>query len=324
MSDPITLSMRSSHLFVASALFAALLFALVAWTLGDRFYLRLATEALLFSGLSLSVGILFGYTGLLPLGQALFFGFGAYASALALRHNPSFWAAIFVVFIATLALGIACWLIAGRMRGVYFALVSFGLAEIVSKAVYNIRWLGASDGLRGIPIVDIPLGFLSISTDAPLAFFLFALVFVGFLYSVSAYVLDTPLGRGLMAMKSNERRMRFLGYPVFAARLVAYVLAAEIAALAGALYPMLRGFVSPDLMYFSVSTEAIIGVVLGGATMLAGPLYGAVILTVLRSIIASLTQYHLLVTGLIFMIAVIFLPRGIIGIAQRSGGGGLD
>ena len=112
MLDRLSLSMRASHILVAMLFVIALVFAFIAWSTGDRFYLRLATEALIFAGLALSVDILLGYTRLLPLGQALFFGFGAYVSALVLREVPSFWAAIGIVFLSTLVVGLAGGLIA--------------------------------------------------------------------------------------------------------------------------------------------------------------------------------------------------------------------
>lgn len=316
MLDRLSLSMRASHILVALLVVIALVFALVAWSTGDRFYLRLATEALIFAGLALSVDTLLGYTGLLPLGQALFFGFGAYVSALVLREAPSFWTAIGVVFLSTLAVGLTGGVIASRARGVYFALISFGLAQVVSKVVFNIRELGASDGLRGIPVLDIEFGLFSISTNAPLAFFLFTLAFILLLYALAAYLLDTPFGRVLIALKANEKRVPFLGYSVFGARLAAYILAAEIAALSGALYPMLRGFVSPELMFFAVSGNAIIGVILGGVGTLAGALYGSILLTLMRSIVGTWTEHHLIVIGLVFIIVVIFLPRGLLGFVR--------
>jgi branched-chain amino acid transport system permease protein len=133
------------------------------------------------------------------------------------------------------------------------------------------------------------------------------------LYAVSAYLLDTPFGRVLIALRANERRVPFLGYSWRNARLAAYVVAAVVAALSGALYPMLRGFVSPELLFFSTSGNAVITVVIGGVGTLAGALYGGVILTVLKSVVGSMTQEHLIVIGLLFMTVVIFLPKGLLG-----------
>ena len=102
------------------------------------------------------------------------------------------------------------------------------------------------------------------------------------------------------------------------ARLAAYVIAAMIAALSGALYPMLRGFVSPELLFFSTSGNAVITVVTGGAGTLVGALYGSVLLTVLKSVIGSYTEHHLIVIGLLFMGAVVFLPKGLMGIVRPA------
>ena len=316
VKDRLGLAMSASHVLVALFVLAGLASAGVGAALRDVFYLRLATEALIFAGLALSVDILLGYTGLLSLGQALYFGLGAYVSALVLRETPSFWAAMGAALGAALLVGFAGGLIANRVRGVYFALITFGMAQIAAKIVYNTRALGASDGLIGIPVVPIDLGVAVVRSDSPVGFFLFALVFVVLLYALSAYVLDTPFGRLLIALRANERRVPFLGYSTSAARLAAYVLAALVAALSGALYPMLRGFVSPELMFFATSGQAVITVVAGGAGTLAGALYGSVLLTLLKSVVGSWTEHHVMVIGLLFMGAVIFLPRGLIGLLR--------
>lgn len=314
--DRLGLAMRASHVLVAIFVVAALIFAAVGASTGDTFYLRLATEALIFAGLALSVDILLGYTGLLSLGQALYFGMGAYISAVVLKEIPSFWIAMAAVLIASLVVGTAAGLIANRVRGVYFALVTFGLAQVAARAVYNTRAIGASDGLIGIPIVPINLGVGTVMSNAPAGFFLFTLAFIVVLYLASAYLLDTPFGRILVALRANERRVPFLGYSTRSARLAAYVLAAVIAAMSGALYPMLRGFVSPELLFFSTSGNAVITVVTGGVGTLAGALYGGVILTVLKSVIGSMTEHHLIVIGLLFMAVVIFLPKGLMGLVR--------
>lgn len=314
--DGLTLSMRASHLLMALLVLAALVFAAIGSALGDTFYLRLATEALIFAGLALSVDILLGYTGLLSLGQALYFGLGAYLSALVLMRWPSVWAALGATFIAAIVLGLVGGLIVNRVRGVYFALITFGMAQVIAKVIYNTRALGASDGLIGVPVIDIDLGIASVSSASPAAFFLFVLAMILVLYAVTAYLLETPFGRLLIALKANERRIPFLGYRTASARLGAYVLAAVVAALSGALYPMLRGFVPPELLFFSTSGNAVIAVVTGGAGTLVGALSGSVLLIVLKSVIGSWTEHHLIVIGVLFMGIVIFLPHGLMGLVR--------
>lgn len=292
----------------------ALLFAVVAGIKGDVFFFRLATEALIFGGLALSVDLLLGRTGLLPLGQALFFGFGAYVSALVLKQGlPSFWLAMAVVLVTTTLVGLLAGVIAIRAKGVYFALISFGLAQVVSKVVFNTRELGASDGIIGVPVPQISFWLFSVDAASPAGFFLLVLAFIAVLYGLLAYLMETPFGHQLAAIRANEHRVPFLGVDPWRYKLAAFVLAANVAGLSGALYPMLRGFVSPELMFFQVSGNAIINVIVGGTGTLIGALYGSAILTVLRSVIGTFTAHHQLVIGVIFMISVIFFPRGLIG-----------
>ncbi len=318
MVDALTRSMRASHVLVAILVVASLIFAAIGVVKGDTFYLRLGTEALIFAGLALSVDILLGYTGLLSLGQALYFGLGAYVSALVLMATPSFWAAMGATFVAAVAVGAVGGFIANRVRGVYFALITFGMAQVAAKVVYNTRALGASDGLIGVPIIQVNFGVAAISSASPAGFFLLTLAFIVILYAFAAYLLDTPFGRLLIALKANERRVPFLGYDTVTPRLLAYVIAAVIAALSGALYPMLRGFVSPELLFFSTSGNAVITVVTGGVGTLVGALYGGILLTLLKSVVGSYTEHHLVVIGVLFMGAVIFLPRGLMGIVRPA------
>ncbi|PTM42783.1 branched-chain amino acid ABC transporter permease [Bosea sp. 124] len=316
MHDRLTQSMRASHLLAAFFVLAALGLAATGAATGDSFYLRLGTEALIFAGLALSVDLLLGYSGALSLGQALYFGVGAYVSALTLMKVPSFWLAMGAAFAASLVTAIIGGLIANRVRGVYFALITFGLAQVMAKVVYNTRELGASDGMIGIPVVEIGFGPVSVSAGSPAGFFLIVLAIIMGLYALTAYLVDTPFGRVLTALKANERRVPFLGYSVWRARMAAYVLAGVIAGLSGALYPMLRGFVSPELMFFATSGNAVISVVLGGVGTLIGAIYGAVLLVVLKSIIGSWTEHHLIVIGLLFMLCVMFLPKGLAGLVR--------
>lgn len=321
---------RALRAFVWVFFAGAIVFAVVAWRLGDTFFLRLATESLIYAGLGLSVDILLGYTGLLSLGQALFFGLGAYVSALVLKHvAPSFWMAIAISLIVGTLGGLLCGVIAIRVRGVYFALITFGMAQIVAKIVYNTRELGASDGIIGIPIIAIDFPGVTVAADDPLGFFLVVLAATLLIYAGCAYLMDSPFGRVLVAIRANDRRVPFLGYRSNLYKLLAYVLAADVAVLSGAFYPMLRGFVSPELMFFDSSGNAVISVVVGGVGTLVGALYGGVIITTLKSVIGSYTEHHLIVIGLLFMISVIFFPKGLIGYAKarfeqlsgpRSGG----
>lgn len=303
-------------ILLGAVLATSLLFGCCAWALGDRFYLRLATEALLCSWLALSVELLLGQAGLLSLGQALYFGLGAYVSALMLKHvATSFALAVSATLVAATAVSALAGVIALRARGVYFTILSFSLAQILAKAAYNTPSLGASDGLGGIPLLDIHLG-IRIPTGAPFPFFLFTLAMTIALYSAVLYLLETPFGRVLAAIRANEGRVPFLGYSAHRHLLVIYILAADIAALGGALYPMLRGFVSPELMSFRASGDAVINVILGGSGTLMGPLLGTLALTLLRSLISTFSEHHPIWIGLLFVGCVLLLPQGLVGWLQ--------
>lgn len=315
MRDRLDIAMRASHVVAIGLLVLALVFAVVAAASGDRFYLRLATEALILGGLALSVDLLLGYTGLLSLGQAMYFGIGAYTSAVVIGITPSFWAAMGAAMGVTLVSAIVGGLIANRVRGVYFALITFGMAQVIAQVIYNTRELGASDGIR-VPEIEVPLGVVTFNAADPLGFFLLTLAVIAVMYAGIAYLLGTPFGRVIQALKANERRVPYLGYSVWWPRMIVYVVAAMVAGISGALYPMLRGFVSPELMYFAVSGNAVIMVVVGGGGTLVGALFGAMLITMLKSMIGTWTEHHHIVIGALFMASILFLPRGIIGVVR--------
>ena len=311
-------------------LVSAFILLVVGAVLEDAFFLRLATEALIFGGLAMSVDLLLGIVGLLSLGQALYFGFGAYLSALILKDlSPSFFLAIGLVILCSAVLGWITSFIALRSRGVYFALITFGLAQVAAKVVYNNRNLGASDGMMGVPILQIWTPFGVLDAGHPGTFFVITLLIIGALYAVLKYFLSTPMGSLWHAIRSNESRLAYIGYKSKGPKQVAFVLAAVVAAVSGALYPMLRGFVSPELMFFNVSGNAVVTVVLGGVGTLIGPIMGSVLLTSFKSIIGTWTSHHHIVIGLIFVVTVISAPKGLAGLLakyyekqkSRDGGG---
>jgi branched-chain amino acid transport system permease protein len=315
MLNPQVKAIRFIELLLLSS---ALVLYIAGSILEDTFFLRLATEALIFGGLAMSVDLLLGIVGLLSLGQAFYFGFGAYLSALVLKEiSPSFFLAIGIVILSSIVLGWIASFIALRSKGVYFALITFGLAQVAAKVVYNTRSLGASDGMMGVPILQIWTPFGSIDTSQPGAFFLITLLTIGVLYAVLKYFLTTPMGSIWHAIRCNEDRLAYVGYKSKGPKQVAFILAAVVAAVSGALYPMLRGFVSPELMFFSVSGNAVVTVVLGGVGTLIGPILGSVLLTSFKSIIGTWTVHHHIVIGIIFVVIVVSAPKGLAGLLAK-------
>ncbi len=305
---------NAGHFMAVVLAVAALVFYLIGVVIGEVFYFRLACEALIFSGLAMSVDILLGYTGLLSLGQALFFGLGAYTSTLLLRDwQTGFWLALIGSLLITAPISLLCGLIAIRARGVYFVLITFGLAQVAAKSVYNVRELGASDGLTGVSVVTADFLLFKVNLGHAPSLFLLMMVLTLSTYFILDYLMHLPFGRLLHAVRSNESRVPFLGFNPQVYKIIAYILAAEIAALFGAFYPMLRGFVSPELLFFDTSTNAVIACIIGGVGTLIGPIFGSLVFTTVKSIVGSYTEYHVLVIGTLFMLAVVFFPKGIAG-----------
>ena len=295
-----------------------LAFALFGALTNETFYLRLGTEALILAGVAISVDLLLGYTGLLSLGQALYFGLGAYTAAILLREgHVGFWGAVLASLALATPVALAAGAIAIRSRGVYFILITFGLAQVAAKAVYNTRAIGGSDGMTGVPVLQAHFGLFQVDLGNPTSFFLLMVALMTALYLGLSYLMSSPFGRILIAIRSNEHRVRFLGFNTWRYKLAAYVLAALVATLCGALYPMLRGFVSPELMYFEVSVDALIAAMIGGVGTLIGPIAGSMILVVLRTLIGGWTEHHHLVIGALFMLVVIFAPAGLAGVFRR-------
>ena len=233
---------------------------------GGAFYTRLAIEALLLGSVALSVDILLGYAGLLSLGQAAYFGLAAYIAALMYLHvTSSFWLVLVTVCVSVGIFSFLLGAVAIRAKGVYFALITFGAAEILSKITHNTRAIGGSDGLIGIPIPTIPLvpGFEIGLTDN-LVFYYIVLGAICVMYVGTRRILSTGFGNVLRAIRDNSDRVPYLGYNPFWYKLLAYVLAAQIAAFGGLIYPMLRGFVAPHLFGFEVSTKAVVMSLVGG------------------------------------------------------------
>src|SRR5215471_19421521 len=274
--------------------FAMLALAAIFPWLGGPFYTRLAIESFLFGAIALSVDILLGYAGLLSLGQAAYFGLAAYIAALMYLHvTQSFWLVLLTVGASVGVFAFLLGAVAIRAKGVYFALITFGAAEILSKVTHNTRAIGGSDGLIGIPVPAIPLlPGVEIGLSNNFVFYYLVLGVICLIYAGTRRILNTGFGSVLRAIRDNADRVPYLGYNPFWYKLAAYVLAAEIAAFGGLIYPMLRGFVAPHLFGFEVSTQAVVMSLVGGVGTLIGPLAGSVIITFLDSFVGSYTDRH--------------------------------
>ena len=302
-------------------LFALALLPLGVGTFYSTFYLRFGTEMLILGLFALSVDLIMGYTGLVSLGPAAFFGLGAYAGALTLlRLANSVWLAMGV---SVALCGIVAWVIGYfsiRIKGVYFAMLTLAFAQMFYEIAFRWQSLtGGSDGLTGVPdpAIGIPPYTLSLGDSYVLFYFTLAVVIVVYYFCVR--VVNSPFGRVLRAIHDNEERVEFLGYPVRVYKRRAFVLSGMIGGLAGTLFALLR-FIDPAVLHWFTSAEALVMTLLGGMGTLYGPILGAIAFLFSRDLLSSYTEHWRLILGLVFVVFVIFFPEGLVGLYRALKG----
>jgi len=295
----------------ARAVLALLALTLPFWV-GNPYYLHVAIMAGIFGVLALSLNLLLGYTGQLSLGHAAFFGIGAYTSALlTLRLDWPVWPAM-LAGVAVAAL--AGWLIgrlALKLRGAYFVLVTISFAGVVS--LVSVNWMELTNGPLGLPGVPAPaLGPWSLRGKD--AYYYLVLAAVALAYVVCARLVRSRIGRAFLALRENEPLAESVGVDVTHYLVLATVVSAALAGGGGALYAHYTRFVSPEVFLFTYTVTMVIMVVAGGKGTLAGPLVGAVLFTALPEALRLATswQWQMLAYGVLLVLLVFFLPRGIV------------
>jgi len=279
------------------------------------FFVHLATLALIFALLAMSLNLLLGYTGLTSFGHAAYFGAGAYAAAIvALRYHGSFWVAAAGGVAAAGLLGALFGLLATRSRGVYFLLITMALGQVTWGLAY--RWVSLTGGDNGLPGVARPVLALGWSLAGAREFYLFALLIVAISFLLLALVVESPFGYALRGIRESESRMRTLGYPVWGYKYAAFVTAAVFAGVAGVLHVFLNGFVSPSDLHVSNSAQALLMVILGGSGTVGGPVLGATALVLLQNLLSTVTRRWMLILGVLYVLVVLYAPGGIAGLIR--------
>ena len=283
-------------------------------------YTELGTRVVILGLAAMSLNFLLGYTGVLSFGHAAYFGLGAYGAGLMLRYlYPSTGLAIiFGVLIGTSAAAIIGPMII-RLRGVYFAMVTIAFGQVFYFIAF--RWhsvTGGDDGLTGWGRLPIDLGFttLDIQGNSRL-FYFFVLAIFAIAVAVMAWVLRSPFGHTLIAIRENERRARFLGIPIDRHIWMSWTISCAFVSLAGALYALLNNFVDPRALYWAQSGDFVIMAVLGGMRSFWGP-FGAAIFVVLQDYLSSQTENWMSFVGMFFVLIVLFFPRGVLGALKRK------
>jgi len=288
-------------------------FAVFPWVVP---YKSLATQVLIYGLFALGFNLLYGYTGLLSFGSAAYWGLGAYGTGIALAKLKltSLWAALACGLGAALIGGAVIGFFCLRRRGIYFAMLTLAFAQLLYFIGFHLaEWTGGDDGLRGITIPELGLFGFSIPIDRSVSFYYFALVVVGLAVAALKRILDSPFGTVLQAIRENSDRATACGYDIARVKHLSFVFYALFCGLAGSLDALRLTVVPIESLHWSTSGQVVMMTLLGGAGTFFGPFVGAIAFLVLEDSISVVTESWPLVIGAIFMLFVLFLPRGIWG-----------
>lgn len=289
------------------------------------FWISIATQALIFAIFAMSLDLLLGYGGLPSFGHAAFYGAGSFACAFfALRGTTGLLPLLGLALAAGGLIALPIGALSLRARGVYFLMLTLAFGQMLwGYAEQSPRgFLGGSDGLIGVsrpPLdwiasLDVNLWDLAgVDVRLPAArhFFNAVLLVAAVAFAVLSVLVASPFGRTLDGIRENEGRMRALGTPTFRYQLAAFVIAAAIAGLAGALATLFNGFANPGELYWTNSGLVLIAAIVGGTRSLLGPAAGAFLVLIVQDALSSLSERWPLVLGAVFIAFVLFLPGGL-------------
>jgi branched-chain amino acid transport system permease protein len=290
--------------------FAAIVFLTAAFPLlAGPYPVKLLQEILIWGIFAMSLDLLMGYAGMVSFGHSAFFGVGGYVAALLLKSAPGALSALVIPALAAglSALVIGCFSI--RVSGVYFIMLTLAFSQMFYAVAFQAAWLGAEDGIVGVPRPII----LGANLVRPMSFHLY-LVGLASLAALGLWrVVRSPFGHVIIGIHDNEARMQAVGYAVSRYKLLAFVIAGVVAGVAGSLYAQFVGSITPDAFFWTASGEVLLMVIIGGTGTLGGAVLGAGAFILLESLVSSYTERWMLILGLTFIVFVLFAPGGIVG-----------
>jgi branched-chain amino acid transport system permease protein len=274
-------------------------------------------QALCFAIYATAFNLLFGYVGLLSFGHAAFFGAAAYVAGYALKDlgwTPEL--AIGAGVIAAAGIGLVVGGLAIRRQGIYFAMITFALAEVVYFACLQAPFTGGEDGLQSVPRGSL-LGVLPLDDDLAMYYLVLAI----FLISLAAVyrIVHSPFGRVLVGIRDNEVRVQSLGYSIGTYKLIAFVLSAGLAGLAGGTKTAVMHFASLSDAHWHRSGEVVLMALIGGVNSLLGPSVGAVLVVSLYETMAGFGDWVTFIIGASFVVCVLAFRTGIVGLLESLG-----
>lgn len=285
-------------------------------------YTALASEILIYAMFALGFNLLLSYTGLPSFGHAAFFGIGAYGLALTqLKWVKDLWLGLFVGMLAAGFFAALVGAIIARKRGVYFALLTLAFGQMFFFIAF--RWdevTGGETGLTGFdrPPLAIP-GLPPLNLTAPMNFYLFTLIVLMVVMILIWRLIHSPFGSVLQAVKQNELRAKYLGYNTIFYKWASFTLSGMISGLAGAMFALQHGSVFPQYLYWTESGNVVMITIMGGGVVnFFGPVLGAGIFVILQNAIGALTEHWLFLLGLTFILIVMVIPEGILGLFEKT------
>jgi branched-chain amino acid transport system permease protein len=283
----------------------------VALALPWLVYPPVAMDIAVWALFAVSVDLLLGYVGLLSFGHAAFWGAAAYTSGLVAIHTGApYIVGVLAGAVAAAALAVPIGYLSVRRTGIYFAMVTLAFAQLL-YFVAN-QWRDVTGGENGLQAV--PRSLFGVDLSDPFYFYYAGLPIVLLGLAAAWRIVRSPFGRVLMAIRDNPARARALGYPVDRYKLLAFVLSATLAGLAGGLFAVNHGFVSLQEVYWPTSGKVVMMVVLGGIGTLWGPILGALLVVQLEDFLATSGFDGIgIVTGSVFIIVVVLFRRGLWG-----------
>jgi len=301
------------RLFVLLLLVLAVLLPLLAQASGMEYYIGVVTRILIFAMVAASLNFILGYGGMVSFGHAVFFGLGAYVTAIASFHGvTSAWLIWLLAALVTGLVGLVIGVIALRTRAVYFIMITMALAQLFYYFFVGFRYYGGDDGLQ---VTARPLLGFGLDMSGDNAFYWVVLAWLVASFVLLQRLLASRFGLALNAIRQNERRAQAIGYPALRYKLAAFVIAAVIAGLAGSLIGMSNLFASPKLLHWSQSGILLVMVALGGVGYFYGGLLGAAAFLLLEEVLSTHFEYWQIYVGLILLLVVMVAPRGVSSLA---------
>ncbi|HEX5020699.1 MAG TPA: branched-chain amino acid ABC transporter permease [Candidatus Binatia bacterium] len=300
------------------ALLLLALFPLV----GTTFYLQLGAKIMILAIFALSLDLLVGHAGMVSLGHAAYFGSAAYVLALISPkyEAANLWLTLPAAIAAAALLALFVGALVVRTGGIYFIMVTLAFAQMIYAVFHDTKIAGGSDGIYITvrPALNIA-GFKPLNLENPSEFYYLVLILLALVFCFLNRLLHAPFGRALAGIRVNEQRMRSIGYPVFAYKLGAFVVAGALAGLAGYLAACQFGFVNPDILAWHQSGIVLMMVILGGMGRLHGAVLGAFAYVFFQEVfstpalLGAYAKHWQLAMGALIVTMVLVLPHGIGG-----------